>query len=139
MRNIGFVLILLLTCILNVEAKYVRQLKEPDFFIPDKDKMHQQEKLPQIHFEKKVEAEKTVKKAASFKEIPEYKTKYEKYLADMRVLAKTKQMPENSELEQDLQAMNMEEAFEVTSAPVTKITSKEQNEFYLLAKEILAD
>jgi hypothetical protein len=139
MKNIWFILILLLTGSLNVEAKYVRQLKEPGFFIPDKDKMHQQEKLPQIHFEQKIEAEKAVKKADSFKEIPDYKTKYRKYLADMKVLAKTKQMPENSELEQDLQAMNTGETFEVTSAPITKITSREQNEFYLLAKKILAD
>lgn len=117
----------------------MRQLKEPEFFIPDKDKMHQPEKLPQIYFEQKAEVGKAAKKADSFKEIPEYKTKYGKYLADMKVLAQTKQLPENSELEQDLQAMNTSETFEVTSAPITKITSKEQNEFYLLAKKILAD
>lgn len=121
--------------IFSAEAGYVRKLKEPDFFIPAQDRMHKPEKLPKI---RPLKPKKIVKKE-QFSEIPEYKTKYNKYLADLAVFANTKIMKENAEVEKDLSSMQSGDIFDVELTVSQRITTKEQKEFYSLAAKILND
>ena len=115
------------------DARYVRKLREPDFFIPAGDRMHKPEKLPEI---KAINQQKAVKKEV-FTSVPEYKTKYNKYLADMAVFANSKVLRDNVELDIDLAAMENGDIFEVTAEAPQKVTAREQKEFYLLVKKIL--
>ncbi len=116
----------------------MRQLKEPDFFIPAKDRMHQPEKLPKIQvLRKNSEVVKKEKKKEHFVSVPEYKNKYDKYMANLTVFAKTKTMPEDKELEADLAAFAEGEIFEVTQEAPQKIISAEQKAFYDLVNQII--
>lgn len=121
--------------VFSADARYVRKLKEPEFFIPEQDKMHKPEKLPKIVVLKP----KTEVKEEKFTKIPEYKNKYNKYIANLAVFANTKTMPENSEVQNDLAKMETGEIFEVTEDVSQDITTKEQKEFYTLAAKILKD
>ena len=56
-----------------VSAQYVRKLKEPEFFIPEGDKMHKQEILPQI--------KKTIKKKCLAKYL-----NIKKYMTDISII-----------------------------------------------------
>ena len=50
-KKIVFICLLIAFCVgvsFSVHSKYVRKYVEPDFFIPAKDKFHQQEKLPPL-------------------------------------------------------------------------------------------
>ena len=119
----------------SVQAGYVRKLKEPDFFIPEGEQMHRQEKLPPINqpnFKKK-----EIEKKEIFTEVPEYKKKYENYLEDISFFVKNNEMPENVALENDLKAMESGEVFEVTQNVPEVVTTREHKEFDQLVKEIL--
>lgn len=114
------------------DARYIRKVREPDFFIPESDRMHKPEKLPVIE-------KKQVKKIKEdiFKEIPEYKNKYNKYLSDMEIFKKTGFLLYNEDLEKDLSCMETGEVFEVITDDVNTVKTKEQNDFYLLVKDII--
>ena len=133
MNKIILALLFVVAVVFSADARYVRKLREPDFFIPEKDKMHKPEKLPKIVVlrpQKKVKEEK-------FTKVPEYKTKYNKYIAGLAVFANTKKMPEDIEIQADLAKMESGEVFEVTEDVSQEITTKEQKEFYTLAAKIL--
>lgn len=135
MKKAILVLLFLAAAVFSADARYVRKLKEPDFFIPEQDKMHKPEKLPKIVVlkpQKKVKEEK-------FTKIPEYKLKYNKYIANLAVFANTKTMPDAADVQADLAKMESGEVFEVTEEPAQEITAKEQKEFYTLAAKILND
>lgn len=114
------------------DARYIRKVREPDFFIPESDRMHKPERLPVIE-------KKQVKKVKEevFKEIPEYKNKYNKYLSDMETFRKTGFLPDNEDLKKDLSDMETGEVFEVITEDVNTVKTKEQNDFYLLVKDII--
>ena len=113
------------------DARYIRKVREPDFFIPESDRMHKPEKLPVIEIKyKNIEKQ-------TFKEIPEYKNKYNKYLADMDIFKKTGKIPDNIELEKDLSFMETGNVFEVITDDTDPVKTKEQSDFYLLAKDIM--
>lgn len=135
MNKLIAVLLIAAAVVFSADARYVRKLKEPDFFIPEQDKMHKPEKLPKIVVLKP----KAKVKEKKFTKIPEYKTKYNKYIASLAVFANTKTMPDNSEVQNDLAKMETGEVFEVTEEVSQEITAKEQKEFYTLAAKILND
>lgn len=131
-----------------VSAQYVRKLKEPEFFIPEGDKMHKQEILPQIkkqvistpktqHINKKDEKNKKNNKEKMFSEVPEYKKIYDGYFNNINDYMKNKKFSDNIELDKDLALMSNENIFEVNDDTSDKITTKEQYDFYMLAKKIL--
>ena len=95
------------------EARYVRKLREPDFFIPVDDRMHKPEKLP------------------------EYKKKYSRYLADMAVFANTKSFPVNEAFDADMAVFTDGKIFEVTETADQNITTREQKSFYSLVDSIV--
>lgn len=134
-KTVFFILFLMSFCCL-AEAAYVRKVREPQFFIPEKDKMHKPEKLPALPKKMAIE-EKNQPEDKLLTEIPDYKLKYDKFFADMKVFEKTQTFPENPELESDLKAMETGEIFEVTADDPQVLTSQEQKEFYMIAKEIL--
>ena len=119
----------------SVQAGYVRKLREPDFFIPEGQQMHRQEKLPPVN--RPVLRKKDVEKKEIYTEIPEYKKKYENYLADISFFVKNNEMPENAILENDLKAMETGDVFEVIQSVPENVTTKEHKEFELLVQEIL--
>ncbi len=144
MKNIGTILLITMMIASIAEARYVRQVREPDFFIPANDRMHKAEKLPKIKIikpiqkpVKTVEVKTTETKKEVYTTVPEYKNKYGKYVANLAVFAKSKIMPEDKELEEDLKVFNEGEIFEVTQEAPQKITSAEQRAFYDIANEIL--
>lgn len=118
------------------EARYVRKLREPDFFIPADDRMHKPEKLPPVQkivSQDSTEEEKQVK----FTEIPEYKKKYSRYLADMAVFANTKSFPVNEAFDADMAVFTDGKIFEVTETADQNITTREQKSFYSLVDSIV--
>lgn len=118
------------------EARYVRKLIEPDFFIPADDRMHKPEKLPPVQkivSQDSTEEEKQVK----FTDIPEYKKKYSRYLADMAVFANSKSFPVNEAFNADMAAFTDGKVFEVTETADQKITTGEQKSFYSLVDSII--
>lgn len=116
----------------DANARYVRKLREPDFFIPEQDRMHKPEKLPEINF-----LVNNDRKMENFTKIPDYKLKYSEYLADMNAFAKNKILPENQKLNNDLAAMENGSVFEVVSETDNKISTKEQKEFYSLVEKMI--
>lgn len=133
MKKIVLFFLLFAVAVSFAEARYVRKLKEPDFFIPEKDRMHKPEELPKVV----VLRPKQENKVDNYSEIPEYKIKYNKYVAKLAVFAKTKEMPEDTDVQTDLAKMESGDVFEVTEEASQKITAKEQKEFYTLAAQIL--
>lgn len=118
------------------EARYVRKLIEPDFFIPADDRMHKPEKLPPV--QKTVSQDSTEEeKQVKFTEIPEYKKKYSRYLADMAVFANSKSFPVNEAFNADMAAFTDGKVFEVTETADQKITTGEQKSFYSLVDSII--
>ncbi len=108
------------------EARYVRKVKEPDFFIPAEYKMHQSEKLPKI-------VKKTKKNVVQkSKTVPPYKQIYDNYLADMAVFKNTKTFPENEMFDKDMVVFQDGKIFEVVDGAETKISSQEGENFYVL-------
>ena len=138
MKKTVFFILFLMSCCCLAEAAYVRKVREPQFFIPEKDKMHKPEKLPALPKKMAIE-EKNQPEDKLLTEIPDYKLKYDKFLADIKVFEKTKVLPDNPELESDLRAMETGKIFEVTVDDPQAISSLEQQEFYWIAKEILKD
>lgn len=135
MNKLIMVLLIAAAAVFSADARYVRKLKEPDFFIPEQDKMHKPEKLPKIVVLKP----KAKVKEEKFTKVPEYKNKYNKYIASLAVFTNTKTIPENKELTDDLAKMETGEVFEITEEVSQEITTKEQKEFYTLAAKILND
>lgn len=121
MRRLFLLLILscFVCCLAN--ARYVRKLREPEFFIPDQDKMHKAEKLPQIK----------ARGQESGDDIPDYKTKYTKYLASIN----SEKTEEYQELIKDLSKMESGEIFEVVEQNPVDIVTQEQKDFYLLTEK----
>ena len=145
MKKIVLSFLVLFMSIDFVSAQYVRKLKEPEFFIPEGDKMHKQEILPQI--KKQVistpktqninKKDKENNKEKIFSEIPEYKKIYDGYFSNINDYMKNKKFSDNIELDKDLALMSDENIFEVNDDTSDKITTKEQYDFYMLAKKIL--
>lgn len=133
MNKFWLLLVIAAMAAVSADARYVRKLKEPDFFIPENQRMHRPEKLPKIVV---IKPQPEVKKEV-LKQIPDYKTKYNSYLADMAVFAHSKMLPENQKVEADLAAMDSGDVFEVTAEAPQKLTAQEQKEFYLLVEKIL--
>ena len=117
------------------EARYVRKLIEPDFFIPADDRMHKQEKLPPV--QKTVSKDSAGEEKAKLTDIPEYKKKYSRYLADMAVFANSKSFPVNEAFNADMAAFTDGKVFEVTETADQKITTGEQKSFYFLVDSII--
>lgn len=136
-KTLFFILLSMVVCCL-AEAAYLRKVREPQFFIPEKDKMHKPEKLPQV-LKRPVQEDVDLPPQEDVFEIPEYKRKCDKYLADIKVFEKTRVFPDNPDLESDLKVMETGEIFEVTIDDPQSISSLEQQEFYWIAKEILKD
>lgn len=126
-------------------ARYERKMKEPDFFIPESEIMHKAEKLPPLKLKRQENVSDTAvndeanQSLYDIKEIPEYKKKYDQYLADIMIFKNTEKMPENKVLDDDLAAMNSNEKKEITAPNPQKITSKEMGEFYSIYRKILGD
>lgn len=116
------------------QARYVRKVREPDFFIPEQFKMHQQERLPAV--DKKFSQKQKIKQEV-FSQIPDYKRKYGEYLADITAFSKDGIMPENKELDADLSAMESGDVFEVTESAPDKIVTLEHKQFDEELKRIL--
>lgn len=145
MKKIVLSFLVLFMSIDFVSAQYVRKLKEPGFFIPEGDKMHKQEILPQI--KKQVistpktqninKKDKENNKEKMFSEVPEYKKIYDGYFSNINDYMKNKKFSDNIELDKDLALMSEENIFEVNDDTSDKITTKEQYDFYMLAKKIL--
>ena len=133
MKKISLVLFFVLMVAFSAHAGYVRKLKEPDFFIPEQNKMHQQEKIPSIEGWNKPE---TKPKQEVFYEKPDYKKKYSEYIEDIKILSRVGNLPENKELESDLQAMDGT-VFEVEESAETESFSKEKEKFEEISLEIL--
>lgn len=138
-------------------AQYVRKLKEPDFFIPEGEKMHQAEKLPEIKIVVKKPEEQPENKGAenilskdnesvitaetpsSLKNIPEYKNKYNQYIDDIMRFYSDGTMPKNERLQRDLAAMNSDEKKPVIAPAPTQLTSEEMAKFYAVYQKMLKD
>lgn len=114
---------------IEAEALYVRKIKEPEFFIPQQDRMHKPEKLPPI--KTLIEEKQVVYK------IPEYKNKYNQYVEEIESFVKTNMMPENKDLNEDLNMMSSGEIFEVKDEDIEEVATKEQKEFYFLTDKIM--
>ncbi|MBE6444015.1 MAG: hypothetical protein E7020_05045 [Alphaproteobacteria bacterium] len=119
------------------DAHYVRKVREPDFFIPEADRMHKPEVIPKIRYVQENKKEIKTEENKVKMSIPEYKNKYSRYIEDMVVFAKSKVMPENEELKKDLNYMLTGEVFEVTENVPEAITSLQQEEFYRITNKIL--
>ena len=52
MKKIIFFVILFLLIVDDINAQYIRKIKEPDFFMPENAKLHKQEKLPSLNIKK---------------------------------------------------------------------------------------
>lgn len=133
-----FLLVLCLFFIcFSAQARYVRKVREPDFFIPEQFKMHQQEKLPAVNvkFTEKTKIRK--KETEKFTEVPEYKEKYGEYLEDIKIFSKEGLMPENVKLENDLNLMSEGTVFEVTASAPENIVTKEHKKFEDIVDNIL--
>ena len=115
----------------SAQAEYSRKLKEPEFFIPEQNRMHQPENLPKIVNKKIVKED----KSRSFNKIPEYKRKYAEYVNDVNIFANTGKMPENNQLNEDLKAMESGEVFEITNDAPIKIETSEQQLFEKIVQD----
>ncbi len=140
MKNVVLFFLVMFFMLNNAGAQYVRKIKEPDFFIPYKDRMHKPEVLNKIKKIKKT-INKTYKKNQkdniSFNKTPYYKTIYDNYIKDINGYLITKKFEENEILENDLLIMNNGEIFEIKDDISNSIDTKEQYDFYMLAKQIL--
>lgn len=140
MRKVILISFLLILSVSNVFAQYKRKLKEPDFFIPYNDRMHKPEVLPKLKNIANT-AHKTVKNNKKddvfFEETPEYKKIYDDYFNTIKNFMLTKKFEENGSLDNDLSMMISGDVFEVTEDTLSNITTQEQYDFYMLAKNIL--
>lgn len=155
MKKIIFFVILFLLIVDDINAQYIRKIKEPDFFMPENAKLHKQEKLPSLNIKKidnsLAETQKNFqdnnlsekekvsynKSLYDIREVPDYKNKYDEYIRDIKIYNNTKQMPENPELEKDLAKMNSNERKILNTPSPQKITSEEMGNFYKIYKQIM--
>ena len=121
-------------------AQYVRKLKEPDFFIPYGDRMHKDENISDITKKEKTTAKTHVNKQKSediiFNEIPEYKKIFTEYTNSVNKFKKEKYFEVSDNFYNDLYLMEEGKIFEVEEDKSPSINTREQFEFYKLAKEI---
>ncbi len=126
MRKILLFLILVMACQF-AEARYVRQLKEPDFFIPETDKMHKVEKLPDskkfIEYDRKIN-------------MPDYKKKYDVYLSNLKKFADSGELVLDDNIAVDIAKMTTGEVFVIEAETLPHINTQEQREFYLLVDKL---
>ena len=137
-----FILILLVLVLSNFTAfaQYKRKLREPDFFIPYGDRMHKSEVLPKlknIENTKPKTVETNKKNEVYFSEKPEYKKIYDNYLSEINNFLITKKFDENKDMDNDLSLMTNGDIFEVGEDISSNITTQEQYDFYMMAKNIL--
>lgn len=126
MRKI-LLLLLLLLFYQSAEARYVRQLKEPDFFIPETDKMHKVEKLPDS--KKYIEYDREINK-------PDYKKKYDVYLANLKKFADDGELILDDNIAVDIAKMTTGDIFVVESEPLETNDTQEKRDFYLLLDKL---
>ena len=132
-KKIVFVLGILIFLAAEASALYMRKLKEPDFFIPESDKMHKIEKLPEVEGLKNSEK----KKKVVFKKVPSYKEKYGLYKDKLDEFVKTGVFTKDESLEKDIAEMNEEKVFEVVEEAPKTFETKEQFNFYVLANKLI--
>ena len=133
-KKIVFACLIVVAFVSTSNALYVRKLKEPEFFIPETDKMHKIEKLPVV--EGLENNKKEVKKDISFSKIPPYKNKFDLYQKKLDEFVKTGVFPKDENLEKDMADMSEEKVFEVVEQPMKTFETKEQYKFFVLAKKI---
>ena len=110
-----FVGFLLVFCfVYSTQSKYTRKQIEPNFFIPEKSKFYKPEKIPPLIGQKR----RMIKKQDKTN-VVDYKNKVNEYHKDIAILEKTGKLPENKQLEADLQKMSSEEIVEVTDTKET--------------------
>lgn len=114
---------------MTAHSKYVRKQLQPDFFMPEKVKFNQPEKLPTLpkkeeiskQAEKEPEAavpaedKKTERKQVSF--VPSYQQKFDDYNHDIDYISRSGEIPVNAALTADLTAMNSNSRFRVEAKP----------------------
>ena len=127
MKKLLYILILFILSSI-ADAKYIRKVSEPNFFIPEQYKMHKQEKLPLI---KKYVKNKDVKI-----NIPEYKKKYDEYIYDIKDFSKTGFLPVNDNLLKDLDQMSTGDIF-IVDDKYNYLKTSEYLNFNLLLENIL--
>ena len=105
-KKIVFICLLIAFCVgvsFSVHSKYVRKYVEPDFFIPAKDKFHQQEKLPPL--------------PKNFIKESDFRVNFNQYEKDINNKDEKGHIPENRQLDEDLAKMNSDDLFEVKEKP----------------------
>lgn len=137
MKKIIVVVLFFMVFSFLADAHYVRKVREPNFFIPETDRMHKPEKLPKIERLRENKKEINIEKKKIVMSVPEYKNKYNKYIADMAVFANSRVMPDNEELDKDLSFMQTGDVFEVVNNTSDETSSIQQKEFYRIMESIL--
>ncbi len=126
MRKILLLVFLLLVYQLAY-ARYVRQLKEPDFFIPESDKMHKVEKLPDS--KKYIAYDREINK-------PDYIKKYDVYLSNLKKFADSGELVIDNNIAVDIAKMATGDVFVVEAESVQNIETQEYKNFYTLIDEL---
>lgn len=140
MKKFILILLVLVLSSFTAFAQYKRKLREPDFFIPYNDRMHKHEVLPKlknIENTKPKTVETNKKNEVYFSEKPEYKKIYDNYLSEINNFLITKKFDENKDMDNDLSLMTNGDIFEVSEDISSNITTQEQYDFYMMAKNIL--
>lgn len=140
MKKFILILLVLVLSSFTAFAQYKRKLREPDFFIPYGDRMHKPEVLPKlknIENTKPKTVETNKKNEVYFSEKPEYKKIYDNYLSEINNFLITKKFDENKDMDNDLSLMTNGDVFEVGEDISSNITTQEQYDFYMMAKNIL--
>ena len=118
------------------QGRYVRKQLQPDFFMPEKVRFNQPEKLPPLlkkeEFSQKAEEDvakaaaqntavsesgKSIRIQAEKEAVPEFQTKFDDYNRDIDYISRSGEIPVNARLNADLEQMNSNELFRVTPKP----------------------
>lgn len=114
-----------------MENAFARELKEPNFFIPEQDRMHKAEVLPPIQ----VLGEDI--NLDLVQNVPNYKRIYNNYLERMKIFAKEGKITEDSELNESLEKMQSGNVFEVTQTVPENSAAKEDKEFIYITENVI--
>ena len=114
-----------------METAFARELKEPNFFIPEKDRMHKAEVLPPIQVLMEDSDWDLVQN------MPNYKRIYNKYLERMKIFAKEGKITEDSELNESLEKMQSGNVFEVTQTVPENSATKEYRDFICITENVI--
>ena len=132
-KKIFFVLVFFVNFAFSANAVYVRKLKEPNFFIPESDRMHKQEILNRKVRYNNVKAKKFLIEMKN----PEYKEKAVFYKKSLDEFVKTGEFIKDETLEKDMENMKEAKVFEVVEEAPKTIETKEQKNFYSLVDKVI--